>query len=486
MQLPSTHFVALTKIAGNLEAAINYHLENEDVQLIEDDLSNDADGAEIATAEVEYVEEDGVRAPIPAKREQLLMPEDDNFRVTTANRKRRPMLTVCPLRNFAREAELQEQQLLGIVPDENAATASSSSGPRISSRSIRMAHKARNEKRKRLEDLFRPPIDLLFGGTFQAARDFATQKNRWLVVNLQDQKEFKSQVLNRDIWSDMELKRVVLKHFVLWQVSVDNPEGLRFKTFYHCHDIPYVCIIDPRTGEEKHACTEKETASVFRNELVDYLVKNSYSLDPSVEDESSSNSCHPEPSTSSSSSTASSYSSASRKRRNSTGPTSSTSSKKHHTSEMTEEDQLALAIKNSLQETQTAKGQAIVGDSSDEELVEFSDNSNSCFDATNHFSKAKITEKHEIFLGNKDDPITKLQFRLPLEENNRIQLEWPCSTKLAAIKAYIIEHYPDLVKGPYKIITAFPRKDILDLDQNITLKDANLHPNSLLHLHLDD
>lgn len=467
-----------------MEAAINYHLENEDVQLVEDETSND--GAQnVATADVEYVDEDGVRAPIPARREQLLLPEDDNFRVATANRKRRPMLTVCPLRNFAREAELQEQQLLGIVPDENAATASSSSGPRVSSRSVRMAQKARNEKRKRLEDLFRPPIDLLFGGTFQAARDHATDKNRWLVVNLQDQKEFKSQVLNRDIWSDLELKQVVKKHFILWQVSVDNPEGLRFKTFYHCHDIPYICIIDPRTGEEKHICTEKDTAAAFRNELVDYLVKNSYLLDPSVEDESSSNSCHPEPSTSSSSSTASSYSSASRKRRNSTGPSSSTSSKKHHTSEMSEEDQLALAIKNSLQETQTRKGGPNL-DSSDDELVEFSDNSNSCFDATNHFSKAKITEKYEIFLGNKDDPITKLQFRLPLETNDRVQLEWPCSTKLAAIKAYIVENYPDLVKGPYKIITAFPRKDILEMDQNITLKDANLHPNSLLHLHLDD
>lgn len=472
-------------IPGNLEAAINYHLENEDVELIDDDLSNDG-GASVATAaDVECVDEDGVRAPIPAKREQLLLPEDDNFRVTTANRKRRPMLTVCPLRNFAREAELQEQQLLGIIPDENAATASSSTGPRISSRSIRMAHKARNEKRKRLEDLFRPPIDLLFGGTFNAARDYSTEKNRWLVVNLQDQKEFKSQVINRDIWADLELKRIVKKHFVLWQVSVDNPEGLRFKTFYHCHDVPYVCIIDPRTGEEKHVCSEKETATAFRTELVDYLVKNSYSLDPSVEDESSSNSCHPEPSTSSSSS-ASSYSSASRKRPNSTGPSSSTSSKKHHTSEMSEEDQLALAIKNSLHETQTAKGKVIAADSSDEELVEFSDNSNSCFDATNHFSKAKITEKHEIFLGNKDDPITKLQFRLPLEKDDRIQLDWPCSTKLAAIKAYIVEKYPDLVKGPYKIITAFPRKDILEMDQNITLKDANLHPNSLLHLHLDD
>lgn len=468
-----------------MEAAINYHLENDDVQLIEDDISND--GAQnVATADVECVDDGGVRAPIPSKREQLLLPEDDNFRVTNANRKRRPMLTVCPLRNFAREAELQEQQLLGIVPDENAATASSSSasGPRISSRSIRMAQKARNDKRKRLEDLFRPPIELLFGGTFNAARDHATDKNRWLVVNLQDQKEFKSQVLNRDIWSDLELKKVIKKHFILWQVSVDNPEGLRFKTFYHCHDVPYVCIIDPRTGEEKHVCSEKETATAFRNELVEYLVKNSNFLDASIEEESSSNSCHPEPSTSSSSSTASSYSSASRKRRNSTGPSSSTSSKKHHTSEMSEEDQMALAIKNSLQETQTAKGHAL--DSSDEELVEFSDNSNSCFDATNHFSKAKITEKHEIFLGNKEDPITKLQFRLPLEKDDRIQLEWPCSTKLAAIKAYIVENYPDLVKGPYKIITAFPRKDILEMDQNITLKDANLHPNSLLHLHLDD
>ena len=170
-------------------------MENEDVQLVDDEGSNEASASQ--NPDVEYIggdDGDGVMAPIPARREQLVLPEDDNFRVAHPTRKRRPMLTVCPLRNFAREAELQEQQLFGIESEDNVATASSSSGPRVSSRSIRMAQKARNKKRKRLEDIFRPTIDLLFCGTFQAARDHATEKNKWLVVNLQDQKEFKSQV----------------------------------------------------------------------------------------------------------------------------------------------------------------------------------------------------------------------------------------------------------------------------------------------------
>lgn len=111
--------------------------------------------------------------------------------------------------------------------------------------------KVSRRKRIRLEDIFRPPVDICFCGSFQMCRDYATEKNRWLIVNLQDHTEFLSQCLNRDVWSNENLKHVIRSFFVFWQISVDNVEGNRFKTFYNVEQSPYVCLIDPRTGEHK-------------------------------------------------------------------------------------------------------------------------------------------------------------------------------------------------------------------------------------------
>lgn len=52
----------------------------------------------------------------------------------------------------------------------------------------------------RLSELFRPPVDITFCGSFQAARDYAKEQNKWLIVNVQDMSDFNCQVLNRDIW----------------------------------------------------------------------------------------------------------------------------------------------------------------------------------------------------------------------------------------------------------------------------------------------
>jgi thioredoxin-related protein len=74
-------------------------------------------------------------------------------------------------------------------------------------------------KRKRLEDLFRPPVDLIFGGSFQAARDAGTRENRWILVNIQNNQEFACQILNRDVWADEKVREIVNENFLFWQVS---------------------------------------------------------------------------------------------------------------------------------------------------------------------------------------------------------------------------------------------------------------------------
>lgn len=128
----------------------------------------------------------------------------------------------------------------------------------------------------RLSELFRPPVDINFCGSFQAARDFAKDQNRWLIVNVQDMTDFGCQVLNRDIWSSDQLRKIIKKYFVFWQVAIDSSDGHRFQVFYSVNSYPYVGIIDPRTGEEKlsHKHGFRQTLPQFVLELKEYLKEN--------------------------------------------------------------------------------------------------------------------------------------------------------------------------------------------------------------------
>ena len=44
------------------------------------------------------------------------------------------------------------------------------------------------------------------------------QKKQWLLVNLQDSKEFASQILNRDVWSNYHVKDLIKRYFLFMQV----------------------------------------------------------------------------------------------------------------------------------------------------------------------------------------------------------------------------------------------------------------------------
>lgn len=69
-----------------------------------------------------------------------------------------------------------------------------------------------------LSNLFKPPAGLLFDGDFDAAKAHATDKGRWLLVNIQTADEFASHRLNRDTWGNDLVQDMVRESFVLWQV----------------------------------------------------------------------------------------------------------------------------------------------------------------------------------------------------------------------------------------------------------------------------
>lgn len=268
----------------NLEEAINFILEGQADELAATS-SNNQNNSQMEPSEIENIQvipdEEFVREPIPPKRETMILPEEDNFRC----RKKRvvPSRSICPLRNFELEGRLQEEHLEAFTAPQKANHLPHTSKRHMQSASNSVEDFAMSRsKRSRLEYLYRPPVEICFSGSFQAAKDYAQTRNRWLVVNLQDNTDFKCQILNRDIWSSKKIREILQKYYVFWQVAIDNSEGMRFKVFYGVNDFPYICVLDPRTGEEKYTYKNdfefKETKII--HELMNYLSANTKHPNP--------------------------------------------------------------------------------------------------------------------------------------------------------------------------------------------------------------
>jgi thioredoxin-related protein len=119
------------------------------------------------------------------------------------------------------------------------------------------------QKNEHLERLFRPPVEITFQGDFESACKAAEKANKLLLVNLQDQKEFGCQVLNRDTWSSEALKRFVSEHFIFWyrwfrlflslmfpfksQPSVLSEFGRYYSQYYGVRETPHIAVLDPAT-----------------------------------------------------------------------------------------------------------------------------------------------------------------------------------------------------------------------------------------------
>lgn len=172
--------------------------------------------------------EDDVRAPIP---QQVGVLVEDDYHALPARRAVRRKITDSVFdgfRDFQREADEEEARIQG--------------------RRKQTSPKAIS-KRKRLQDLFRPPVDIMHQGDFQSARASSTAKKKWLLVNVQKSTEFACQILNRDVWANDTVRDIIRENFVLWQVCHNSDEGERYSLFYPVGNYPHLAVIDPRTGE---------------------------------------------------------------------------------------------------------------------------------------------------------------------------------------------------------------------------------------------
>ncbi|KAH6895936.1 hypothetical protein B0T10DRAFT_229482 [Thelonectria olida] len=138
---------------------------------------------------------------------------------------------------------------------------------------------------RRLEDLFRPPYDIMARVTWDEARTLGKEDKKWIMVNLQDMSDFNCQTLNRDIWKDPNVKGLVSENFIFLQYDKESPDAEEYITFYfpnRSHEnpdnYPHVSIIDPRTGEQVKVWSGRPFPSPadFSSELAEFLDR--YSL----------------------------------------------------------------------------------------------------------------------------------------------------------------------------------------------------------------
>ncbi|KAM7351767.1 uncharacterized protein ACRADG_004500 [Cochliomyia hominivorax] len=470
-----------------------------------------ATATEDAEANLPLIDDDGVRAPIAPIREQLIGPEDDNFYAAAPPpppgrlaRSASRRVKVCPLRDFAREGALMEEQLQAsgsyvALNNLYETTASNSRGSSRRNRAADMvaAAQASEPKKSRLEDLYRPPTDIAYAGTFQAARSRAEALKQWLLVNVQSD-SFDSQLLNRDVWPDKALRKLMKRQFLLWQVDSDSSEGRRFVAFYHCAKLPYLCVIDPRTGEEVWKSPSPKQSTIL-NDLKQFLIDHK-DFSQELEDDMG-------PSTSAKRSAAAicldsdseegskfniedddGNSNASSSSQTQKSSATGNPKKRNKIMELSEEEQIALAIRNSMQENGGTKNRKSNGTTSADDEDAASD-----FGSVEEFGEddtksACERTSYEEQLGTNKDELTMLKLRLinAAGADEVVQLRWPSDTKLQVLRSYISQCHSHIPKTGYKLICAFPRKTLETENNENTLKEFGLHPSANLHITLDD
>ncbi|CAH8821080.1 unnamed protein product [Trichobilharzia szidati] len=76
------------------------------------------------------------------------------------------------------------------------------------------------KKKRHLQQLYQPPVELLFSGSLNAAAIAAQEKHQWLLVSVHDEGCFECHLLNRDVWKDPKVYQLVKYHCTFLQVNI--------------------------------------------------------------------------------------------------------------------------------------------------------------------------------------------------------------------------------------------------------------------------
>lgn len=425
----------LEACSGNLEMAINMHVDSEwtAASNSSDDSATQARRRE--THSPASFNTDDVRPPIPPVREVLV---ESSYSYGFHGPRRASNSVFDGFRDFQAEMRIQEENL-------------------------RHSDDLLYKKRKTLEDLFRPPLDLIHRGSFQSAREVGKASNKWLMVNIQNGQEFACQVLNRDVWSNQTIKAIISEHFVFWQVYHDSEEGQRYILFYKVVEYPYIAILDPRTGEKILSWSQVDAVR-FCDAVTEFLAS------------------HPTPD--------GTALSPPKKRIKSTADSDGIF-------EESEESQIKAAIEASLKEAAGKLEAASDEDHSDLETFDSDTEYNNTRHASSVLEGSPMcttsksssnpsppqptrsedftrpgAEGWEAFLGGNDDPKSELMIRFP--DGSRRMMAFPCTSQLRALITFAACN--GFLQETHELVTNFPRRNLSEVDPTMTLKDAGLFP----------
>ncbi|KAF9971329.1 hypothetical protein BGZ73_005752 [Actinomortierella ambigua] len=363
---------------------------------------------------------DQVRAPIAPRHEMLLGDDYDTrsslFGPNTSRSRAQPSVFLPPdsaslardaFRDFAAEAALMSGET--------------------------------SPKTSRLADLFKAPRDIMAKGDFEQSRSLARAETKWLMVNIQEAGVFACQVLNRDLWSNAQVKEIVKENFVFLQFYADNTEGKKYATFYPIKSFPHIAIIDPRTAERVKVWTHTVDPVDFLSDVSEFLERHSL-----IEDSSSKPS---EP------------------------------KKKKITkdiSDMTEEEQLQAALAASLGSESsptedTRKGEPARSDDDVENSSSISQSNEPEEEtgATESTPEAVFDSIQPVLHDEPKDPATSTRIAFRLRDGGRIMHRFAKDAKVRVLFEYIKAKVEDARDQPFELV--FINKQLIDfVDQTLS------------------
>ncbi|KAI5783559.1 hypothetical protein EDC01DRAFT_211300 [Geopyxis carbonaria] len=230
-------------------------------------------------------EDTGVRAPIPKTRETLVggMDDDEDEELYSYP----PPVTRS--RGEGRPGIFSQRTTVWEDPDENGLSSEERR------RRLAVATGGASEsssKANSLAEMYRPPFEIMSHLSLEDARDEAKDADKWIIVNVQDQSVFDSQILNRDIWKTPEVKSTIRENFIFLQMNREGKDARDYIRLYipRAADpnmrsatnnlFPHIAIIDPRTGEQVKVWTEMpKTSMEFVHQLHEFLERYSLRVD---------------------------------------------------------------------------------------------------------------------------------------------------------------------------------------------------------------
>ncbi|KAJ3227439.1 hypothetical protein HDU81_006731 [Chytriomyces hyalinus] len=132
-----------------------------------------------------------------------------------------------------------------------------------------------DSKANKLARMFATPYEIMFEGSFDAARQEARDLSKWILVTVSDRTEFACEAQKRDLWNSPLVREFISASFVFLFYPSDSPDGMRHASFYRVDKLPYFAILDPRTGESMKVWTTTPKKEVLLQEFATFLDLNS-------------------------------------------------------------------------------------------------------------------------------------------------------------------------------------------------------------------